>query len=378
MKNLRLTAQSDAKPVPVAGQNGSTADSQADRRLFVSVVVPAFNEASVLKGNLTALCEHLEGLEEEYRWELVLINDGSTDNTGELADAVAKTRHNVRVVHHATNFGMGQAFQSAFNQCRGDYIVVLDVDLSYSPDHVRLLLKKIAETKAKIVIASPYMKGGKVSNVPWMRHVLSISANRFLSLAVRGTLSTLTGMVRAYDARFLRSLDLKSPGMEINPEIIYKASLLHARIEEVPAHLDWQRLGSPDEKRRSSMKVLQHTASIILSGFLFRPVILFLVPGLGLLGFSLYVMVWMLIHFVEKYQQLSTYQWFVDRASAAVGAAYDQFPHTFLIGFATLILAVQLISLGVISFQNKRYFEEIFHLGTTIYKKAQDDKGGNG
>jgi len=184
-------------------------------------------------------------------------------------------------------------------------------------------------------------------------------------------------MVRAYDARFLRTLDLKSTGMEINPEIIYKASLLKARMEEVPAHLDWQRRASPDEKRGSSMKVLQHTASIILSGFLFRPVILFLVPGVGLLGFSLYVIVWMLIHFLEKYQQLSNYQWFLDRASAAVGAAYGQFPHTFVIGFTTLILAVQLITLGVISFQSKRYFEEIFHLGTTIYKNAQEGKGDN-
>ena len=70
--------------------------------------------------------------------------------------------------------------------------------------------------------------------------MLSRWANRFLSLATNHSVSTVTGMVRAYDGPFLRSLSLKSMSMEINPEVIYKAMLLNARIDEIPAHLNWE------------------------------------------------------------------------------------------------------------------------------------------
>ena len=282
-----------------------------------------------------------------------------------LAEAFAKTRDNVRVLHHTVNFGLGQAFKFAFNHCCGDYIVTLDLDLSYGPDHIEKLLNEIRETKAKIVVTSPYMKGGKISHVPWLRRTLSIWANRFLSLAAKGNLSTLTSMVRVYDAKFLKTLNLKSTGMDINPEIIYKAMLLRARIKEIPAHLDWHLQKAEGVKRRSSMKVLRHTMSVLLSGFLFRPVMFFIVPGFALLLFALLANTWVFIHFFAHYQHLSQYSGFGVRASAALAAAFSQSPHTFIVGGMSLMLAIQLISLGILALQSKSYFEEIFHLGST-------------
>ena len=206
---------------------------------FVSVVVPGYNEAGIVERSLHEICHYMETLENQYRWELIFVDDGSTDGTGEIADAFAKSRRNVHILHHMTNFRLGQALRSAFNYSHGDYIVTMDVDLSYSPDHIEKLLTKIRETKARIVVASPYMNGGKTSDVPWLRRTLSKWANRYLSLTAHGDLSTLTGMVRVYDARFLQSLSLKSMETEINEEILYKAQLLGARIVEIPAHLDW-------------------------------------------------------------------------------------------------------------------------------------------
>jgi len=101
----------------------------------------------------------METLENRFRWELIFVNDGSTDGTGDLAESFAASRSNVLVLHHFTNFRLGQALRYAFSNCRGDYVVTLDVDLSYSPEHVERLLEKIVATRAKIVIASPYMSG---------------------------------------------------------------------------------------------------------------------------------------------------------------------------------------------------------------------------
>lgn len=174
-------------------------DNQKEKP-FVSIVTPAYNEAPIIEQNLGQLCEYMESLEDEYCWELIVVNDGSTDETGDLVEAFAKTRHNLHVLHHMYNFRLGQALRYAFNNCKGDYVVTMDLDLSYSPDHIGRLLAEIRKTRAKIVIASPYMKGGKVSNVPWLRKAFSRWANRFLSFTITkdnltGRLTTITGMV---------------------------------------------------------------------------------------------------------------------------------------------------------------------------------------
>src|SRR3989449_2170767 len=365
------TTRTETQSIPLRSGKGRMEPPGAEP--LVSVVVPAFNEAAIVEKNLAALCRYLESLEDEYRWEMVFINDGSSDGTGRLVEAFARGRNNIRVLHHAVNFGLGQAFKFAFKHCRGEYIVTMDLDLSYSPDHIRRLLSRIRETRAKVVVASPYMKGGHISNVPWLRRTLSVWANRFLSATAKGSLSTLTGMVRVYDARFLKTLNLRAMGMEINPELIYKAMMLRGRIEEIPAHLDWRLQNAAGPKRKSSMRVLRHTMSTLFSGFLFKPFMFFIIPGLGLLLFSLYVNAWMLAHFLAEYQKFPQVAWFFSRASAAVATAYHQAPHTFFVGLMSLTLAIQFISLGILALQSKRYFEEIFHLGTTIYKTNRDD-----
>ncbi len=345
---------------------------------LVSVIMPAFNEAAVIAVNLERVCEYMRSLENEYRWEMLIINDGSVDETGELAERFASTRDNVRVYHHITNFGLGQALRFASSRCRGDYVLILDMDLSYSPDHIRPLLTRIRSTHAKIVLTSPYMKGGKVSNVPWLRRTLSTWANRFLAASVQGHFSTLTSMVRVYDGRFLRSLNLRAMGMDIMPEILYKARMLGARIDEIPAHLDWGALNAKKGARRSSMRIVRHTLAIVLTGFLFRPVMYFIAPGMALLLFALYVNGWMVVHFQRQYALLTQYAEFSERASAAVSAAYAQSPHTFLIGILALMLAIQLLSLGILSLQSKSYFEEMFHLASNIYRAGHGEHGERG
>ena len=337
------------------------------RKPLVSLVVPAFNEASILEDNLKTVADYMDSMCDDYDWEMVLINDGSTDATGEIAEAFAVKRDNVRVYHHFTNFGLGQAFKFGFAKTRGDYVVTIDIDLSYSPEHIGALLRKIRETRAKMVLASPYMQGGDISNVPWLRKTLSIWANRFLSVFAHGHLSTLTCMVRAYDGEFIRSLNLRSTDMEVMPETVYKSMIMRARIEQIPAHLDWGLQMAAGTKRRSSMRILRHIVSTILSGFIFRPFMFFVLPGLVLLSFSVWVNAWMIIHFFESYFSLPD-NLATDKVSAAVAQAYAQYPHTFVVGLLSLMLAIQLISLGILALQNKKYFEEIFHLGLTMYR----------
>ncbi len=342
---------------------------------LVSIVVPAYNEAAIIKENLGTICEYMKSLEHEYRWEMIVVDDGSDDETGELAEEFSSSRENVRVLRHVINFRVGQALKYAFDYCRGRYIVTMDVDLSYSPDHIGKLLATIRETRAKIVLASPYMKGGKVSNVPFRRRIMSIWANRLLSLAANGKLRTLTGMVRAYDSNFLKALNLRAMDFEINPEIIYKAQLLRAMVVEIPAHLDWSVQESGVGKRRSSMRILRGIMSCLFSAFMFRPFMLFILPGLVLLTTAFYPIMWAFIHTFAHYQNIHPSSGSIDyRFSDAVAAAFTQSPHAFLVGGISLMVAIQLITLGILSLQSKRYFEELFHLSTMMYRCNREDE----
>jgi hypothetical protein len=342
-------------------------------RPLVSLIVPAYNESSVLRRNLTLVCEHMRTLEDRYRWELVVVNDGSSDDTGRLAEAFAGPRPNVHVVHHPSNRGLGQALRSGIARCHGDVIVALDADLSYAPDHVDRLLARMSASAATIVIASPYMEGGRVSNVPWFRHAMSVWANRLLSVASPERLSTVTGLVRAYDGPFLRALDLRSTGMEINSEIIRKALALNATVEEVPAHLDWGPQLAAGSQRRSSIRIMRQLTAVVLAGYMFRPAMFFMVPALLVLLASLYAQTWMIIHVAGQYRAMPQDLWVLPRASAAWAAAYEQAPHTFVFGLAALAIAVQLFGLGALALQNQRYFEDVFHLGTTLYRRVRGD-----
>ena len=332
-------------------------------RQLVSIVLPAFNEAAILHDNLDIVVDYLKTLESRYRWEIVIVNDGSADDTGRIAEDYAEGHRNIRVLHHKRNYGLGQALKYGISNTDGDYVVTMDIDLSYSPDHIERLVAVLETGQAKLVLASPYMKGGEISNVPWLRKLLSITANRFLSFVAHGRLSTLTCMVRGYDGTYARNLVTRSTGMDIMPETIYKTMILRARIEQIPAHLDWG-LQVKQQGRQSSMRILRHMLSTLLSGFIFRPFMFFILPGLVLLAFSLWVNAWMLIHFFDAMQMVPPDAG-TDAVSWAVASAYRDYPHTFIVGLLSLMLSVQLISLGILALQSKSYFEEVYFLGAS-------------
>ena len=340
----------------------------------ISLVVPGYNEGLIVQQSFATLCRYMEKLEDRYDWELIFVNDGSSDETGEIAEKFAEEKENFFIYHNPYNFRLGQALRHAFRHCCGDYVVVLDLDLSYSPDHIERLIAKIISTKAKIVIASPYMHGGQVSNVPFLRKFLSVWANRFLSFLLTrdyfsDRITTITGMVRAYDREFLNRLNLKAMDVSINSEIIYKAMILRARIVEIPAHLDWG-TEKADKKggsvRKSSMRIARSILQSLISGFIFRPFLFFIAPGLLVLTMSLFTLFHVSYYTIINYSALPATQSIPYRFGTSLGEAFQISPHSFIVGGISLIVGIQLVSLGVLALQKKRYFEELYHLGSSI------------
>jgi len=343
-------------------KNDSPGISGPETLPLLSVIVPVFNEQALLESHLDQVVSYLESIEDEFRWEVVIVNDGSVDNTTAISNDLSSRHTNIHAIHHPNNFGLGQAMRFGFNNTRGDYVVTMDIDLSYDVDHIGELARAIRDSSAKVVLASPYMKGGSIRNVPWLRRTLSIWGNRFLSFFAKGHYSTLTSMVRAYDGNFIRSVNLRSMGMDVMPETIYKSLILGGSVIEIPGRLDWGPQREQSDGRVSSMRIARHIFATVLAGFIFRPFMFFIIPGLAIGAFSIYVNVWMFVHFFEALRTL--------RASGGdanltegFALAYATHPHTFIFGLLTAMLAVQLIGLGVLAVQNMKYFEELFDLG---------------
>lgn len=338
-----------------------------DSSPFITVVLPCYNEEAILETNLCQIINYLNSNLKNYKWEIVAINDGSRDQTGHIADRFAEKFNNFRVIHHPTNLNLGNALKTGFKNAKGEIIVVMDIDLSYSVDHIGKMVVKMMETDSDIVIASPYMKGGKVIDVPFGRKIMSLWVNKFMRMAAQDKYHTYTGMVRAYRRNFIQTVNLKTKDYEINPEILYKAMILRAKICEIPASLDWTEQNKYAGKRTSSMRVVRGFFSGIMSSFIFRPYIFFLAIGILLMLLSLYEIVWL---FVDTISYMANPHILNHTFSYSLSIQFRKNPQSFLIGGVVFLAAIQFLSLGFLSLQSKRYFEELFHLGTSFKKES--------
>jgi hypothetical protein len=170
-------------------------------------------------------------------------------------------------------------------------------------------------------------------------------------------------MVRAYDGKFIRSVNLRSMGMDIMPETVHKSMILGGLIVEIPGRLDWGPQRKFGDSRTSSMRIARHLFATVLAGFIFRPFLFFIIPGLAVGAFSAFVNFWMFVHYFDALDRMAalgqTTHW-----DGAFALAYQNYPHTFVFGLLTAMLAVQLVGLGILALQNKQYFDELFDLGS--------------
>ncbi|MDH4139384.1 MAG: glycosyltransferase [Coriobacteriia bacterium] len=247
---------------------------------LVSIVIPMHDESENAASTLSVLASALE--EQSWVFELLPVDDGSNDDTGHVLARCAAEDPRVHPIVYATNRGRGYAMRRGFQQARGRFVVTMDADLSYSADHAVRMVRMLQEDpEADIVLASPYMPGGRVEDVPFARLVLSRVGNWVLRRALSQSLYTSTGIVRAYRAPVLRSLDLSANGKEIHLEILSQAIALGYRIVEMPSVLRTRRAGR--SKFRPRATILSH----LLFSLIERSASVLSAVGLMFLGASL-------------------------------------------------------------------------------------------
>lgn len=248
--------------------------SAEENTIELSIVMPMYNERDNVERTLSLVKEAMSGF--GGGWELILVNDGSEDDTLEVARAAEETMPALRVLSYGRNRGRGKALRTGFAAARGRIVVSTDFDLSYSPDHILRIYKAFGENPdADVVLGSAYMPGGTVQDVPFARHAASRLGNRVLSFAMGGSVHTITCILRGYRRETLESLELESDGKEIHLEILSKAMALGCRVLEIPAHLRGRTGG------KSKFKLKTTSLTHLVFTFFEKPMIVF--GGIGAL-----------------------------------------------------------------------------------------------
>ncbi len=261
-----------------------------NKNIELSIVVPMYNEAENIENTVNLIMDSMKDF--KASWELIFVNDGSTDNTLELARQWEMRIENLYVVSYPRNHGRGRALRTGFKSAKGKYIVTIDFDLSYSPDHIIKIYNELADPAQMndVILGSAYMKGGQAIGVSAFRLFISKFGNKILEFAFPRRFKTTTCILRGYRREVIEALELQSDQKEIHLEILSKVCALGYNVKEIPATLTSRKKGS--SKFRFKRTAFTH----ILFSLFEKPIILFGVFGclLTLSGFiiGLYV-VWL-------------------------------------------------------------------------------------
>lgn len=216
----------------------------------LSVLIPCYNEAEGLDYLEEVLPPALDRLDVPY--EVITIDDGSTDGTGDKLEELARRQTSFHTVSHRVNRGLGAALRTGFAEAKGLWIIVLDADMTFSPDFIGTLLETQKKTGADCVSGSPFLGG--MPGVPWTRRLPSLALNAFYRGLLCGELTSFTPLFRLYRASALRKLDLQSDGFEISAEILALLLRVGARVREVPVPLSVRVTGESKLQRMRELK----------------------------------------------------------------------------------------------------------------------------
>ncbi len=218
----------------------------------VWIAVPTYNELDNLQPLLEAVFNELPEA------HVLVIDDGSPDGTGEIADRLAAEHDWVQVLHRAEKNGIGPAYLAGFRHAldRGaGYVMEMDSDFSHDPADLARLLAAVdgdSPESADVALGSRYVPGGGVSDWGWLRRFISEGGSTYSRWVLGLQLRDLTGGFKCFRRRVLEVVDLddvKSNGYAFQIEMTYRAIRTGFKVVEVPIVFRDRRVGDSKMSR---------------------------------------------------------------------------------------------------------------------------------
>jgi dolichol-phosphate mannosyltransferase len=205
------------------------------------VIIPTYNERDNIKQIVPQVLEKHSGI------DVLIVDDGSPDGTGMIADSMSEENSRISVIHRKNKSGLGTAYVAGFKyaiQKRYDYIFEMDADFSHDPKYIPEFLNAIKE--ADLVIGSRYISGVNVINWPMSRLLLSYYANLYSRIVTGLPVKDATGGFKCFRREVLEAIDLdkvRSNGYSFQIEMSFRAKRKGFRIKEIPIVFEDRRVG---------------------------------------------------------------------------------------------------------------------------------------
>ena len=194
--------------------------------MFVSVIIPCFNEKQTLK----KILEKVQNSQIKIQ-EIIIIDDCSTDGTIQILKSIKNPL--IKIYYHSQNRGKGAALRTGFSKAEGDICIVQDADLEYDPDDYPRLIKPILDDKADVVFGSRF-QGGSPHRVVYFWHRIG---NGFLTLLSNILtdldLSDMETCYKVFKREIIQSIRIKEDRFGFEPEITAKIAKMNLRVYEV-------------------------------------------------------------------------------------------------------------------------------------------------
>jgi dolichol-phosphate mannosyltransferase len=220
------------------------------------VILPTYNEAENIRGISAAILEALPGA------ALLVVDDGSPDGTGQIADELAAGDPRIRVHHRPAKQGLGRAYLDGFGVAidgGASTIVQMDADWSHDPAVLPTLVGPIASGDADLIIGSRYTPGGGVVDWGIGRRFISRGGSLFAKTVLRLRPNDLTGGFKAWRRTTLEAIPFEgvhAGGYVFQIEMTFRASRAGARVQEVPITFRDRRIGQSKMSRRIVLEAL--------------------------------------------------------------------------------------------------------------------------
>ena len=203
----------------------------------LSIIIPAFNEASNIPILIDKIKEIFSGL--GYDYEIIVVDAGSRDDTLKIS----KDRGAVTFIQQRP--GYGSALHEAIKKANGKYIITMDADFSHNPYVIKRLFAN--RENAHIVIASRYIRGG-LADMPFTRRMLSIILNKFLCFGLSLPLKDISSGFRLYRSDIFKEINFCERDFNALAEILVMAYMHGFKVKEIPFHYHPRRRGRSHAK----------------------------------------------------------------------------------------------------------------------------------
>ena len=219
----------------------------------LSVILPAYNEEAVIATTVTQCVEALSALAPDY--EVIVVDDGSRDRTGAIADELAAGNSHIKVIHNQPNRGYGGALIAGFNAATKSLSFFMDSDGQFDIHDIALLIAQ-REQGHRAVLG--YRKHRQDA---FMRKVNAWGWNTLVSLLFGLRVHDVDCAFKLYDTALVRVCDVQSEGAMINTEMLVKLSRLGVDFVEVPVHHYPRKHGSATG---ANLRVIAHAFGELL------------------------------------------------------------------------------------------------------------------